>query len=247
MRVAIVIFCIGERYINIFNIKFREGLEAYCKKWGYVLIIRSDLIRHEPNLSRKKFFWQRFLIPDAYRNYDFVISMDSDIYVNLNAPPFPLDSIPVGKIAVVNERKYMENYEWREKVQRNQGWTDITGKDWYALSGEHKTYNDHINGGLVIYQPAKHADLMLQLYNEYSPNFAKYHQDDQSFLSSYIIDNDLVWWLDQRFNRVWFFWREIFYPMWGEFTHQQRKKIIANFIDLNYFCHFTSGHDIEYL
>jgi hypothetical protein len=43
--------------------------------------------------------------------------MDSDIFVNPNTPALPLNEIPEGKIAAVNERKYFGNYEWREEVQ----------------------------------------------------------------------------------------------------------------------------------
>ena len=48
--------------------------------------------------------------------------MDSDIFINFNSPPLPLNEIPEGKVASVNERKYLGNYELREKVQIKCGW-----------------------------------------------------------------------------------------------------------------------------
>jgi hypothetical protein len=75
----------------------------------------------------------------------------------------------------------------------------------------------------------------------------KYHQDDQSILSSFLIDNNLIYWLDERFNRIWFFWREIFYPNFHSLPNDLKKQYINNFISLNYFTHFTSGNDIEYI
>jgi hypothetical protein len=246
MKIAIVVFVIGEKYIENFEKKFKKNLVDYCNKYNYELIILSEFIRNEENMDKKKFYWQRLLIPDKYKDYDYIISLDSDIFINPNAPPLPLNEIPQGKVAAVNERKYFGNYEWRENIQRKMGW-EKTGKEWYALSGENKNYNDHINGGLVIYQPKYHAKLFLDLYDNNIINYMKYHQDDQSIISSFVIDNDLIYWLDERFNKIWFFWREIFYPNFYHTPDYVRKIYVDNFINLNYFTHFTSGSDVEYI
>ena len=181
MKIAIVIFVIGDNYIQKFNNKFRNTLTQYCNKYGYELILLNELIKNEPNMDKKKFYWQRMLIPDKFSDYDYVVSMDSDIFVNPNSPPIPFDKIPEGKIAAVNERKYFGNYEWRERVQLKNGW-EKTGKEWYALSGETKDYNDHINGGFIIYQPKHHAQIFKELYEKNIDNYMKYHQDDQSII-----------------------------------------------------------------
>jgi hypothetical protein len=246
MKVAIVVFLMGEQYINSFNIYFRKNLENYCSKYGYDLILQTELIQQEKDMTKKKFYWQRMLVPNRFRDYDFVLSLDSDIFVSDNSPELPLKDIPEGKIGAVNERKYFGNYEWRENIQLKNKW-EKTGQQWYALSGENKNYNDHINGGFVIYQPKYHADMLLKLYNENINNYMKYHQDDQSILSSFFIDNNLIFWLDERFNRVWFFWKEIFYPNFYSLSVNDRICYVRNFISLNYFTHFTSGTDIQYI
>jgi hypothetical protein len=246
MKVAIVIFVIGDRYIKNFNDKFKTSVESYCVKYDYDLIILDSLIRNEEYMDTKKFYWQRLLIPNKYKDYDFVVSLDSDIFINSNAPPLPLNEIPEGKVSAINERKYLGTYEPREIIQVRMGW-EKTGKDWYALSGENKQYNDHINGGLVIYQPKHHGETFEQLYNNNISNYMKYHQDDQSILSSYLIDNNLIYWLDERFNRIWFFWREIFHPNFYSLSDDGRKRLVHSFIEQNYFVHFTSGYDIKYI
>jgi lipopolysaccharide biosynthesis glycosyltransferase len=246
MKVAVVVFVIGDKYVMSFESKFKKNLEFYCKKQGYELIILTDLIRKEQNMDKKKFFWQRLLLADKFKEYDYVVSIDSDIFININSPGLPFNEIPEGKVACVNERKYMGNYEWRENIQTRYGY-EKSGRDWYKLSGEDKNYNDHINGGLVIYQPKYHAKLMCDLYDNNIKNYMKYHQDDQSVLSSYLIDNDLIYWLDERFNRIWFFWREIFYPFFNNMPSELKEIIVANFINLNYFTHFTGGENIEFI
>jgi len=246
MKIAVVVFVIGEKYINNFNKYFKNNLVSYCIKYNYELFILNELIRNEPNMNNKKFYWQRMLIPDKFKDYDFVLSIDSDIHVNTNSPPLPLNQIPIGKIGAINERKYCNNYEWREMVQIRSGW-EKTGKEWHALSGENKDYNDHINGGFIIYQPKYHAEQLLELYNNNISNYSKYHQDDQSILSIFFIDNNLIYWLDERYNKIWYFWKEIFYPNFNILPNDIKKMYIKNFINLNYFTHFTSGIDIEFI
>ena len=242
MKVAIVILTIGDRYIKTFNYYFRDSVEKYCKKYNYDLFVLTELIKVEDNMNSKKFYWQRLLIPDKYYDYDYVISMDSDIYISDNAPELPLKEIPEGKVAASNERKYFGNYEWREKIQTKNGW-EKTGRDWYKLAGEDREYN----GGFIIYQPKYHSQIIRKLYDDNINNYQKYNQDDQSILSLFLIDNNLIYWLDQRFNRVWYFWKEIFYPNFHSYNENLKKELISNFVNLNYFSHFTSYIDVNYL
>ena len=245
MKVAIVLLIIGDKYINSFNAIFRKNLQEYSESNGYDLIILENPLVEDCR-SGKKFFWQRLLLPSIYKDYDYVVSMDSDIYINKNSPAIPFEEIPVGKIAAVNERKYFGNYDWRERVQTKYGW-EKTGKDWYLLSGDKRDYNDHINGGLVIYQPKYHADLFKDLYEKNFDNYNRFHQDDQSIISLYGMDNDMIHWLDERFNKIWSFWKDIMYPDFINLPEEFKKSYIKNFTELNYFTHFTGGIDINYL
>jgi hypothetical protein len=245
-KVAIVIFVVGDNYIKTFNLIFKNSVEKYCKRHNYDLHLLTELLVPLEPFNKKKFFWQRFLIPSLpqFQKYDYVVTMDSDIYINENAPPFPL--IHSSKIGVINERKYLENYDWREMVQRRLGW-EATGIDWYKLSGENMQTNDHINGGVIIYQPKYHGELFKKLYNENIDNYMKYHQDDQSFLSLYGIHNDCLEWLDQRYNRVWFFWKEIMYPEFDKYPQDLKIKLVKNFIKLNWLTHWTGMMDVNVL
>lgn len=104
-----------------------------------------------------------------------------------------------------------------------------------------------MNSGFVIYQPKYHGELIEKLYTNNINNYKKYHQGDQSILSLYLIDNDMIYWLDERFNRVWFFWKEILYPLYNGLPDNLKQILMYNYIDLNYFCHFTSHGDIDIL
>jgi hypothetical protein len=245
-KIAIVIFIIGDEYRKTFESIFKPNIENYCKKYGYDLHILDKLIREEPNIPRKKFFWQRLLVPSQYMEYDYVVSMDSDIFINKHAPPLPIEEIPIGKVAAVNERKYFNNYEWRQYIQVKYGW-EPTGQHWHALSGYDRPYDDHINCGMIIYQPKYHAEPITKLYEDNIDNYMNFYQDDQSVLSVFLIDNDMIHWLDERYNRLWFFWKQIMYPNFEHLPKHIKQLYVENFTHLNYFTHFTSGSDIEYL
>jgi hypothetical protein len=45
--------------------------------------------------NTKKNYWQRLLIPSNFLKYNFVVSPDTDIFINNNSPPFPLNEIPI--------------------------------------------------------------------------------------------------------------------------------------------------------
>lgn len=243
MKVAIVLMIIGEEYMIKFDTIFRKNLEAYCEKYGYELIV---LDRELPGCARsgRKFFWQRMLLPSLYSDYDYVVSMDSDLYINPNAPAIPFEEIPEGKIAGVNERKYLGNYEWREAVQTRNGW-EKDGKEWYMRNGYKRDFHDHLNGGLVIYQPKHHADMFKKLYYDNVEEYMRFHQDDQFIISLFAMDNNIMHWLDERFNRIWTFWREILYPDFDSLPEDHKRKFVNQFIELNYFSHFTGRRDSE--
>ena len=245
-KIAICTFVVGEKYKQAFESCFKKALERYCSKYGYELhVFTEPLEKIEPFIT-KKFLLQKILFPTLpqFKDYDYVLAIDTDIYINENAPPLPI--LQPGKIGCVNERKYLENYEWREMIQRQHGW-EATGKDWYALSGESKLYDDHMNSGFVLYQPKYHSDLMKKLYLENVNNYAQWHQDDQSILSSFGIDNNLVEWIDQRYNRVWFFWRELFYPQFEKYPPYLKRVFVSRFVQLNWMTHWTSMMDTNIL
>ena len=70
MKVAVVIFLIGEKYILNFNKYFKNSVTNYCNKYKYDLFILNEFIRNEPAMDKKKFYWQRLLIPQKYIDYD---------------------------------------------------------------------------------------------------------------------------------------------------------------------------------
>ena len=258
-RCLFVVLVIGESYSNNFELLFRKPLEKYCQRCGYDLVVRDTFISKTDDapMDKKKFLWERLLIPQEYnhKGYDFVVSIDADMYISENAPPLPLHELG-HRIGAVNERKLLGTYEYREMVQRRLSKADTKGRDWYALSGHTVEYDDHINSGLVVYRPEYHADIMSALYKRFIGEYQRFHQDDQSVLSHFLMENDMIHWLDGRFNCIWHFWRELVYPCWDETVDAEGTVLIndtmkliclKNYVDMNYFCHMRSVVDTDRL
>ena len=55
MKVAVVVFVIGERYINTFTKYFKNNLQNYCDKHKYDLIILDKLIKKRRKWIKKNF------------------------------------------------------------------------------------------------------------------------------------------------------------------------------------------------
>ena len=101
MRVCVGIICIGDKYLQEFETLFKPSVLAYCQKYGYDLkIFDSHLDPTHPQPECISF--QKCLVPDALKEYDRVVVMDADIWINDTAPPIHRYDLG-GKIAIVNE------------------------------------------------------------------------------------------------------------------------------------------------
>lgn len=101
MRVCIGIICIGEKYIYEFESLFKPSIAAYCQKYGYDLKI-FDSYLDETHAYPDCISFQKCLVPDALREYDRVMVLDADIWINETAPPIHTYNLN-GKIAIADE------------------------------------------------------------------------------------------------------------------------------------------------
>lgn len=101
MRVCVGIICIGEKYLSEFESLFKPSVVKYCQKYGYDLkIFDSYLDPTHPHVDCISF--QKCLVPDALKEYDRVMILDADIWINDTAPPIDTYTLN-GKIAIADE------------------------------------------------------------------------------------------------------------------------------------------------
>jgi lipopolysaccharide biosynthesis glycosyltransferase len=162
MKVCVGILSIGKTYLAEFERLFKPSISAYCTRHGYDLKIMTDFldpIRKHPNTIS----FQKCLVPDQLREYDLVIVLDADIYIKPDAPP--VDTLELnGRIGIVNELAQSSPQAYEHMI--NIGFAS-RATDYYKLVGFNFETDKILNTGLMVCNPAKHADYLKVIYEKY--------------------------------------------------------------------------------
>lgn len=162
MKVCIGVISIGTSYLAEFERLFKPSVSAYCARNGYDLKVFSDFLdpvrKHPHTIS-----FQKCLVADQLRDYDLVIVLDADIYIEAYAPPIHTLELN-GKIGIVNEVAQSRPEEYEKMVII--GFADHP-KQYYNLAGFDLTTDKILNTGLIVCEPAKHADYLKTIYETY--------------------------------------------------------------------------------
>jgi hypothetical protein len=162
MKVCFGIICIGRTYIAEFEKLFKPSVAAYCQKYGYDLKIFTDFLdptrKHADTIS-----FQKCLVPSFLTEYDLVVILDADIYIEPNSPPIHVFELN-GKIGMVNEISQLgpEQYKKLNEV----GFVDY-GKEYYAKCGFELETNKILNTGVMLCNPVNHSKFLESIYNKY--------------------------------------------------------------------------------
>lgn len=162
MKVCIGIISVGRSYLAEFERLFKPSVSAYCARNGYDLKVFTDFLdpirKHPDTIS-----FQKCLVPDQLRDYDLVVILDADIYIEPHAPPIHLLELS-GKIGIVDEIAQSTPAAYQHMV--NLGFADHA-KKYYSLVGFDIDTTKMLNTGLMLCQPAKHADYLKAIYEKY--------------------------------------------------------------------------------
>jgi hypothetical protein len=254
-KVAVVTLSIGPKRQE-YDQYFLHTIKAYSKKFGFEYIEINETFDKNPAIATHKpaLCLQRLLICSQpwSSQYDYIIMFDSDIFINLARAPNIIEGIPLGKIGAVCERK-MFNFDFSNIVwtRWHQGRKPLNGFEYYKSLGFPDGFEHQLNAGVMVYQPKYHANFLQTLYNEHinkilNPNYVNDY--DQGILSYYILKNDLVFWLDERWNMLWPLYRILFYPLIDRSTHTEIvRQCLHNIIDLSYATHMAGSVDWDLL
>jgi hypothetical protein len=118
-----------------------------------------DPVRKHPDTIS----FQKCLVPDQLRDYDLVVVLDADIYIEHYAPAIHTLEL-LGNIGIVNEVAQSSPQGYEHMV--NLGFADHA-KRYYNLVGFEFDTNKILNTGVILCQPAKHADYLKTIYEKY--------------------------------------------------------------------------------
>lgn len=227
---------------------FIPSIKAYAAKWNFDFICVDEPIKQIETLHLNAVYMQKFLIASLpqIQNYKYVIFIDADVLINYENAPNILIDIPEGKIAAVNEKTAWGNSDNATAVLKKFAphWAS-TAEEYYTFYKYPKTFSKQFNSGVFVFQPAFHKHFFEDLYNKYIEQ-AKAGEDiggDQAPFNYEANSQNLVYYLDERFNRPWLITWGLFYSFLNENEHkpllQQALKLV---FDRSYFVHFAGKH-----
>ena len=162
MKVCIGVISVGRTYLEEFERLFKPSVIAYCQKYGYDLKIFTDFLdptRRQPDTIS----FQKCLVPDKLREYDLVVVLDADIYIEPHAPPIHTLELN-DKIGIVNEVAQSTPEGYQHMV--NVGFAD-NAKKYYNLVGFDLDTDKILNTGVMLCRPFAHAEFLKYIYEKY--------------------------------------------------------------------------------
>ena len=238
MKCCLVTICIGEKYLQQYNILFRPSQENYAKKCGYDFKVITDYLSELklPDLISLN----KILVCDYNweKDYDFIIFIDADIIINENTPSIHNAYDFCDKIGVVNQSQ--PTLKARLEGQIHKGY-EVTAKDYYKLKSNHDIETDHIiNTGVLVLQPKIHKTYLRNIFYKYFKtqinNPAQFHYE-QSVIGYELQKSNIHYFMDMKWNALWGNNKYYFNTMKNESLTLQK------FYDANYFIHLAGRCD----
>jgi hypothetical protein len=259
MKTAIVVtLAIGELKTK-YETLFIPSIKAYANKWGFDFLCIDDFLEpFEANEEGRKNIAQLIcmqkllLTKQAWAsNYKYIIYIDADILINYESAPNILEGIPDGKIGAVNEKSLWGNTDNATSTLRRFApeWAS-TAEEYYNFYKFPKTFSKQFNGGVLVFQPAFHKDFCQEVYEKYMPRECQGENlnHDQGPLNYEANSRDLVYYLDERFNRTWITTWGLFYSFLDEtYNKQQLQQAVKTIFNRSYFLHFAGKFGWELL
>ena len=162
MKVCFGILSIGQTYLSEFERLFKPSVSAYCTRHKYDLKVFTDFI--DPiRKDSDTISFQKCLVPDQLREYDVVVILDADIFIEKYAPPIHVLELN-GKIGIVDEVAQSTTDSYAEMVSI--GFVDHP-KQYYSKVELDLNTDKILNTGVIICNPSKHADYLKLIYEKY--------------------------------------------------------------------------------
>ncbi len=232
---AIVTLIVGETYKQRWVKLCRENWMAYAEKHGYDLVLLDEPLDQGARAKSRSPAWQKCLILDQpqIQKYQRVVWVDSDILFNSFGAPDICEQVPEEKVGAVDsfaDPSQEENQIALErlwKIVRPEGQTAVgeyhTPEDVYnAYGAPIKPLNRMFNAGLLVVSPTHHGAIFRHVYNHYEDQGTPSYFENVP-LSYELVANNLVHWMDPRFNHLWAWSQHLHYPFMFDWRRRSFK------------------------
>lgn len=162
MKVCLGIISIGKLYTEEFERLFKPSVLSYCQKYGYDLKVFTNYLDSN-HKQPDTISFQKCLVPSFLMEYDLVIILDADIYIENTAPAIHFHELN-DKIGIVDEvcQNSSEGYQRMIEV----GFADQP-EHYYKLAGFELKTDRILNTGVILCNPKLHAEYLKSIYEKY--------------------------------------------------------------------------------
>lgn len=208
MKKAIVTLTVGKYYNKRWKNLCENNWQNYAKKHNYKVINISEPLDLSGTAKRRSVAWQKCLIlsHQEVSTFDQVVWVDSDILINENAPCI-IDKVPIQKVGAVNgHAQFIDPFDInKEKFMplaiQTLKWNFSTAREYYTYAGLKNTFNEIVQTGVLVLSPHFHREILEEVY--YTCKDTPVGDFEMENLSHKLLNNDQVYWLDEKFNRIW--------------------------------------------
>jgi hypothetical protein len=207
MKVCLVAVAIGDNYVEAYTYLFRKSHEAYADKHGYDFRLETDYLEPSPK-DKAICSLNKILVCSQpwSAQYDFIVFIDCDVYINISAPPIHLCMDFGDNIGIVNEYDQLvgfEEYTGIVRIALNWG----TASEYYNTSGFKLDTELMLNTGILVMQPAKHGEFLREVFDKHFRTCLthprKFHYE-QAAIGYELQTKSMFTILPKQFNAIWF-------------------------------------------
>ncbi len=243
MRTALVTIILGRPY----QLAWREVCEstwrAHAERHGYDVIAIDMPLDTSMRAAMRPPYWQKLLVlrPDIAGGYDRIVWIDADIIINPAAPAVT-DGVPVEMIGLTDESRFPSPQEYREvQLRLAHGHERLGDLGRSAFARASANMLPIPQTGVMVLSPAHHREILEEVYH------TKEHDilvSEQVYAGRAILQHELAHWIDQRFNALVFFLRDIEHQRAALDTEPKLIAAMRKWISHYYFLHFAAVQDL---
>ncbi|MEL7357711.1 MAG: hypothetical protein AAFN40_14215 [Cyanobacteria bacterium J06560_6] len=209
MRKAIITLAIGDKYLKRWKRLCATNWQKYADKHNYDIVCIDYTLDNSPRARLRSPAWQKCLIlsENKVQKYDQVVWIDSDILINPNAPCV-IEGVPEAKIGATDafeqfivQSPHKENYIIQDEAVSQLKWKFNTAEDYYRLAKLPVFLKHVMQTGVMVLSPKFHRHILEYTYNNYDNT--PVGDFEMESLSYEAIKNDLIHWIDPKFNYLW--------------------------------------------
>ena len=243
-KTAIVTLVVGENYTSTWKKFCQKSIKDYAKKHNFDFFLINYLI---DNTQNKHISWQKLLIGtlDILKNYETLIWVDADVIINVENAPNILDNVPKNCVGVVRYHPLLSQPLFHSAHSRITNGLSAPEFNLKILKKHNLKITPRclINSGVMVV-PQNAYNVLKDTYYKYDEIKDNDHQE-QVFLSYELYVNGLTCFIDDRFNAVWYEFKQA--PYFFNCSRQANKQLVKKVLSEVYFLHFAGNKNDIFL